>query len=219
MELLSVRLARVLAVVPIDELNPRGRALEPELTQGLVERYKFWKYPQAADDFDIQKGIRYEGGQWNGVSVDLLMYASFGIVIDTRSSTADSERILEDALAWESERFNQPNPLSKIMRKTYVSELYFTTDVSLNALHPMLNPLSERLTLAGEQQLKRRNQYEVVSISLHVDTTTTTNPPSALRIERMNEIPFEENKYYSVAPLSTEEHLQVLTDFEATLKS
>jgi hypothetical protein len=58
----------------------------------------------------------------------------------------------------------------------------------------------------------------VTGIFFGYDTTHTKPYAPIFTIERRADVPFVENKYFSTAPLPTDEHLKVLEDFEAALK-
>src|SRR5438105_15860751 len=100
MELLAVRLARFVTFFPTEELNPRCRSLGNDFLPAFIERYEFRKYPEKPDDFDGEKGMKFELGRWNDVAIIQLVLYNGGIVVDTKSSTEDSEAILKDALVW-----------------------------------------------------------------------------------------------------------------------
>src|SRR6266849_6431255 len=105
MQLAAVLLAMVLGLVETYDLNPRGVTFGPDLMAGIVQRFKFQKFPQKLDEMDEQKGIEFLEGTWNGINVMRLTIYSGAINIDTRSSTDDSKRIIHEALAWASEKF------------------------------------------------------------------------------------------------------------------
>jgi len=156
MELLSVRTARVLAFFPTGEINPRGRSLIHEVVPAFVERYKFVKYPQKFEEFDESKGVRFEGGVWNNLETTVVLYNN-GIQVDARSSTDDSELILEDALKWAADTFGLIYKPAMLTRKAYLSELDVACETPLDALNPKLNAfvdkLSKTVTLLISKQL------------------------------------------------------------------
>src|SRR6516225_4094068 len=105
MQLSAVILARVFAFIEPVDLNPRGRAHYPELVSAVVERYGFMKYPQVAQDFDETKGVQFEMGRDGEVTISSIQIYTQGIVVDTASSTDDSDRVLHEALLWLKAKF------------------------------------------------------------------------------------------------------------------
>jgi hypothetical protein len=218
MELLAVRLARILAFVSTEELNPRGLYVLPSLAQGLVERYGFLNYPQKNEDYDEQKGIKFEDGRWHNIAIDRVAIFSNGVAVDTRSSTDDSEKILNEAMAWAVDSFGLAYKPEMVTRRIFVSELVFSTKVSLNGLNPALKGLGDRIAKVILDTFGQKSASEVGGLAFTYDIQNAKIPIAPLRIERLEDTPFEENKFYSIAPLRTNQHIEFLNDFEAALK-
>lgn len=218
MKLLSIGLARSIWLFPVNDLNPRGRSLYPMLFAALVKKYEFQKFPKTADELNEQSGIKFERGVFwktpaEPIAVSLTIYHD-GIVADTRSSTTDSDAFLAEALAEASKEFKL-EPIQNIsVRKTYVGEVHVQTQHSLNLLNDKLGPFLHRLSTIpgfGEQH------FETTGISFGVDQWQQTKPVS-FRLERAINVPFSENRYYSIAPLPTDAHLRLLDDLETILR-
>ncbi len=218
MELLSVRTARVLAFFPTGEINPRGRSLIHEVVPAFVERYKFVKYPQKFEEFDESKGVRFEGGVWNNLETTVVLYNN-GIQVDARSSTDDSELILEDALKWAADTFGLIYKPAMLTRKAYLSELDVACETPLDALNPKLNAFVDKLSKTVGQWTGHTFDFKTVAFWLNFDTAFNKGPAGPMRIERLVDVPFSENKYYASAPLPTKTHLEFLEEFESILKA
>src|SRR6266403_4448955 len=98
MQLKAVLTARLLGFVELATLNPEGRIFFPNIISGIVERFSFQKFPTAPEHFDESKGIEFHDGQWDGVNVPKLVIYNNGFLVDTQSSTTDSEHILVASL-------------------------------------------------------------------------------------------------------------------------
>src|SRR5882757_9746592 len=105
MQLAAVTLARTLLFVESFDLNPRGKAYYPDIVQGLVEKCGFQKFPQKLEDFDENKGVEFLSGRWGDVTIEAVKIYGNGILLDTRVSTAESERIIGEALTWAASKF------------------------------------------------------------------------------------------------------------------
>src|ERR1700722_6994154 len=92
MQLSAVLLARVLLFVESFDLNPRGKAYYPDIVQRVVEKCGFLKFPQKVEDFDEDKGVEFLSGRWGDVTIEAMKIYRNGIAVDTRASTAESER-------------------------------------------------------------------------------------------------------------------------------
>jgi hypothetical protein len=213
MRLLSVNLARSIWLGSILEFNPRGKNLYAAIPL-LVASYKFKTFPSQAEIPDYSKGVKFEEGEFKNSEGDLiainLTIFTDGIVADTRSSTQDSDAFLLQVLTQLSEQFNLPHFEQIIRKKNYVSQLYVTTRMSLNLINPgfkeAVKYLSENLSVP----------FEIGGLSFWVDPSSTLQP-FQFSFERALNVPFAEKKYYTVAPLQTEKHIELLEKFETIL--
>lgn len=217
MKLLSVNLARSLWFIPTLELNPKGLNLYPVIIPLLLDTYKFKKYPLDKDVFDETAGVKFESGEFtsingNQIIINLTIFSD-GLMVDTRSSTKDSDAFLKEILTRLSETFNLPNYEQIIRRKGYNSQLYVNTNKSIEFLNPKLSEISEYLSNNVEGFDVK---YEAGGITFWPDQINA-NKPINFSFERVLNIPFSENKYFSAAPLETEKHLDLLDKLEPIL--
>lgn len=221
MKLLSVKQARSIWLINLIDLNPRGRNMLT-LIAGIVSKYKFAQFPSKPEELDLSKGVKFLWGtfqknQQHEINIDLTIYND-GLLADTRSSTEDSDAFLDEFLTYMVEEFDFV-PYQEVLRiKSYVSELFIRTDKPLNALNPKLEKFAKLITSLIEGHSHHPVAFETVGITFWTDQTITL-PPGPFRFERVSDIPFAENRYYSAAPLQTDAHLEVLMEFEKILSS
>jgi hypothetical protein len=215
MKLSAVTLARVLAFIETADLSSGANVFYPDLVAGIVEQFRFQKFPVKAEDFDEQKGVEFLGGQWEGVPVLKLVIYWNGFILDTESSTSESERIVEEALVWASGKFKLKYTSGMISRRRYLSNLTFYSDRNLLGLHPAI----PKLTSSLHEKIKERTgldlAYEVTRLDVDFARHEGQIPIAAFTIQRRGQTPFEENKYFSEAPLPTDIHINLLEQFEA----
>src|SRR5579863_937717 len=138
METSAIILARVIAFLDINDLNPRGAAYFPALVPLLVGRFKFQKYPQKAEDFDEGKGVSFEMGHTGNTTVDKLTVWPDGIGIDVRSSTTDAKNILDSSLTWLSNEGGLSYKSGMIRRWGFLSQITFFSDIDLVGVNPAI---------------------------------------------------------------------------------
>jgi hypothetical protein len=184
----------------------------------LVKRCNFQKFPREYGDLDEQKGVEFLEGKWGGITIERLAIYRNGIMLDTRSSTADSEKILGEALVWTAKEFGITYRPGMFKRKGYVSNLTFYSGVPLlSGLNRALTKLANRVGEATSQIVGENFSYEPIGISVQYDLIPMRQPVAPFTIQRRIETPFSENKYFSEAPLPTELHLTLLQEFENDL--
>ena len=219
MELLSVLQARAVAWIEPAELNPRAAVFYPDLVQALVARYNFQKFPQKLEDFDEAKGVTFAAGRLGNYVIDQLIIYTYGIVVDTRSSTQDSKRLLEEAFAWGSKELGLVYSPPMIKRWQYVSQVIFRSDVNLTEINPTIRTAARELTERICAITSERLSYELTALVIDYDQMARKHPLGRFSIQRRDNTPFSENKYFSEAPLQTDDHIALLERFETDLRS
>jgi hypothetical protein len=221
MKLLSVQRARSIWLINLVDLNPHGRNIF-SLIGPVIAKYKFVQFPTKPEELDLSKGINFVGGSFqkdsqNDIAIDLTIFND-GFLSDTRSSTEDSDAFLDEFFSWIAGEFGLVQYKEILRSRVYVSELWVKTDKSLNALNPKLENFSKRLTSLIVGHDHHPILFETYGISFWTNPTITL-PPGPFKFERAEGAPFNENRYYSAAPLQTDVHLAMLEELEDILTS
>ncbi|MGC2527723.1 MAG: hypothetical protein WA639_08240 [Candidatus Acidiferrum sp.] len=216
MQLAAVILARALLFVESFDLNPRGKAYYPDIVQGLVEKCGFQKFPQKLEDFDETKGVEFLGGKWGDVTIESVKIFNNGIMLDTRVSTAESERVIKETLGWAASQFGLVYSPKMITRRGYVSNLTFHSDVPIlgNDNSPVAK-LVQRVREAFSQTTGDKTLWGPTILTMNSEQIPRKPQHAPFTIQRRTETAFAEKKYFSEAPLPTNEHLALLEAFEA----
>jgi hypothetical protein len=214
MKLSAVILARVLAYIETFDLSPEGRIFWPDIVPELVRRYGFQKFPKTLEDFDESKGVEFLEGKIEGKVIQKLAIFNTLLVVETRSSTADSKRILEHALAWGAEKLGLNYAPGMIKRFAYVSNLTFYSDVPILSVNPAVINLAAKTSNAVSEIWQEPVQYEALNITIGHDPLARKYGIASFSITRRAEARFSENKYFSEAPLPTDVHLKMLEEYE-----
>jgi len=223
MELLSVVSARSLWFLDSREMNPRGRQFRPALINALAERYDFAKAPYddeaSPPNTKESPGFKFFDGAFTNydgieVMVNLTIFDD-GLFGETRSSTRDSEAFLDEVVAFAVKEFGLVFKPEMIVKKQFVSEIYVSPAQPLSRLNQKLEKIAATLTTA----LSTPNfpaRYEPAGLLFASDPALRADA-GLFRFERKADTPFSLNKFYSIAPLPTEGHLQVLNELERIL--
>lgn len=216
MELIAISLARLVAFLEIEGLDPRGRTSTPGGLKRIADRYSFAQAPQTFDEFNFEKGVNFSAGKLGDINIDKLTLFRDGLSIDTRSSSDDCEAVLADLLAGVQELHGVTIQPTRLM---HLSNIIFRSNLRLSSMHAALQLIADRVAKTVSEDFRQDVHFEPTLISLGTDTSLIGLKPSPFNIDRRANTPFSENTYFSAAPVGTSEHLELLQQFEAALGS
>ena len=217
MELASVVLARAIAWVEPIDLNPRGAVFYPELAKALVARYGFQKFPQKLEDFDEAKGVTFGAGRLGDTVIEQLIIYAYGIVLDTRVSTQESRRLLEEAFEWGHKELGLVYKPDMVKRWQYASQVTFRSTAPMMGTDSAISRLATSIAKSVADTTGENLKYDLAILSVDYDQLTRKHPLGRFSIQRRDNTPFSENKYFSDAPLATDIHRRLLEQFEKDL--
>lgn len=210
MKLLAVNSARAIWLVKTIFLNPKGRSLVPAIV-GLAGRYKFSKLPPAESLATQPLDMKFEGGVFTGVNgepiaINLSIYDD-GLIAETRASTEESDRFLNDALSWACEEYGLPHHSQLGVNKVYASELIVQLDLTNSIFGGKFAEFAARL----RRGISSNPQIPLEITGLHFGPDPSlTKKVAPFRVERLANVPFEREEYFSTAPVPTSEHVELL---------
>lgn len=216
MKNISIKLARSIWLCPIQDINPKGLRLDIILIPALLETYRFRTYPKTTEVHNLADGIKFGGGEFiiddeYPIDVSLTIYSD-GIVVDTRYSTSKSNAFVEhiDHILSPIEKIQSIK--STVREKLYLSQIYFSSEMSLETINPKMRTISEYLS----ENVESNKKFELGALSFWPDQYLNKNP-TPFTVERVAGEKFSENKYYSAAPLTTNKHLEIIEGLEKLL--
>jgi hypothetical protein len=217
MQIASVLLARYYGLVQIEDLNAGGTVYFPEIVAALVQRYGFMKYPIKPEEFDEEKGVEFLDGRAGKQVIDKIIILNSGIYLDTQTNTTVSERLWYELMDWSVETFGISFKREMVKRCAYVSNVTFYSDAPLLTVNPIFDEIGTLVTSEVEKNFGKRLDYEPAAVSITYDQLSTKIGPAAFTLQRREGVPFEENKYFSTAPLRTEVHLDLIEKWEKAM--
>jgi len=231
MKIIHVKLARSIWLFDLQDLNPSGKDVLEDLIAWIKDSYDFKIAPDpaalvagirtspAGQGSQGPSGIVFQRGHFQAreeifVEISSLTLYSDGIVIDTPASTLDGDQFAQDLLHSAAQEFALTYDKDSIRKRLYLSELIVRSDLSLDVVNPRLTAFSARI---GEAFLEgSKPQFRVAGVSFWSEP----NDAGAHRmftLERQLGKGFSERRYYSQAPLPTNEHVKLLEELEQTL--
>ncbi len=218
MKLAAIHGSKLTALVELVDLVPQGKVFLPDLLEAIALRCQFRKFPKEFGKDGTAPGAVFEIGIWNDQPISKLSIFNDGIVLETSSSTEDTESTLHEMLLWVKEEEGIQFEKETIKRKVFYSQIAVYFDVQPDWLHPILGELSATLSDAASKQVGLPMTYRTAGITLGPSTLIAKYPTAHFTFERRVDVPDSENKYFSGAPLRTYEHLALLEKFEKALR-
>jgi hypothetical protein len=216
MELLNVLKAQSTWLFDVNDLNPRGKFFLPEMLDWFRERYNFLKAPSSVTDLDETKGLAFKHGSFHLGSDQLVVEVTIyndGLLANSYSSTQATDIFLDDALCTAAQEFQLNYRDTMIRYKHHLSEVTARFDHSLMQLTPKLTAFAEKITAVHEHH----RIFEFTGILWGPDNSESAFKTPSFIVERKVGAPFSENRYYSKAPLHTDQHLALLGELDNLL--
>jgi|HubBroStandDraft_6_1064221.scaffolds.fasta_scaffold314734_2 hypothetical protein len=221
MRVLNVVTAASTWLFDIADLNPKGKSVFPEILEWIKDTYSFKEAPETAANLDENKGLTFKGGAFQAreevfVDVQLTIFND-GVVARSSSSTEDTDRFLENVISSAVTEYSLTFDPSMVRRRIYLSELNVRLDKPLVSINPKLTAFADKLSAMCSNTAP--THFELGGISFWTDSTFAVTKTSPFLIERKANAPFNENRFYTKAPLQTEQHIVILAELEAILIS
>ncbi len=207
--------ARSIWVFPINYLNPSGRQLMPAVEE-IIDRYSFLKSTPLAEVLGSEnKGLELKTGTFikqddAPIDVSLTIHDEW-LAADTRSSTEDSDMFIEDVLNFLSDNYGTVPHSELPINKRYLSEVYF----SLNKTPEFFSKSTNSFIKKSSSYINRDKvgNFEFMGFHLATDPGLSKNP-FFIRVERVFDVPFSENRFFSTGSIKTSEHIELLEGLE-----
>jgi hypothetical protein len=219
MQKISVGLARSIWLFDINELNPAGKSIFPDILVWLGEKYSFQTFPKSIADLDeTKKGYLFKTGVYQSdegaITVNFSIFGD-GVVAETWSSTENGDAFLEELLRSAAIKYGLAYKPDTIRVKQYISELTVQLDHALSDINPKITRFCE--TLNGIFARHHLAPFEMTGMIFAPDVLATSYKPPGLLIERKTGAAFTANRFWSKSPFTTREHLFALEEFEKLL--
>ncbi len=219
MNILYVGLARSIWLFDFNLLNPKGLSLQGVI-DGLKERYQFAKAPKNTLDLDERKALAFKSGTFvNSKGVPVVTAFTIyndGFAAETLASTNDSTEFLVEVEGWIKNEFGLVVP--QPVKKAYVGQIDFESDVALLAINPHLLELIKSIEDRYEPPDGKPRHFDFAGISFWTEDANLPLAPAILKVERKIGSPFSSNHYFSQTPLETQQHIELLHELEQLLR-
>lgn len=215
---LITRESKVWWLAHSDEIRATRGIFIADAVGRLAKEFQFAGVPTALPP--PNEGLTFREGRMQAddkqiVITELVIYND-GVTVRTSSTTEDCDLVLERALAIGAE-LGLRTPITSPVR-FYQSFLVFELSKSIDR---MING-HEKLFYLLEQSMHLSSSAHVASLMFSVDPDKLPKRiasinPTAFRIERRVDVPFDQNRYFSMANTSTGTHIAILEEIERSI--
>ncbi|HTT76779.1 MAG TPA: hypothetical protein VMF50_12470 [Candidatus Binataceae bacterium] len=189
----------------------------PDIVKEIKAKYGFLSAPKEEDlvPSDSPKGAEFKHGKLivdeRTIVIDRFAIFNDGLVVDTASSTDDTDLFLDDLAQWAKTAIPK---VSSSGPRYYVSQIEVKMK-PLEAYVPSFRPAGEKVTALLSTYGINVPRYEVSSVHLFFDQLGRIPPqPGQFFFERRANIPYDDNVWFSQAPVKTTDHVALLKGFE-----
>jgi hypothetical protein len=165
---------------------------------------------------------QFHFGRFGDISIEQINLTSIdqratSIGVLTKMSTDDGIAVSDDLLKWAANTYKLD--IKEIEPVFYHSQVEVTFDGSFAKLAG-LQILGARVSdFLRQYGFKEGPTYDLSGFSLHLDTVGYLGPvPTPFTLERRVGARFDENKFFSQAPLQTKDHERILGELESLLR-
>jgi hypothetical protein len=139
--------------------------------------------------------------------------------LDAADSTDLAQRALLGLLQWSKDEFGLRYSPGMISRWAFVSDVVFQTSFPLLArVNAPLNSIASKISDIVRGNLKEELEYQPIRFWLGHDPNKRKATIAPFSIEHRALSLFEENIFFSEAPIPTKDHLSLLAELEGSLE-
>ena len=212
MNLVSSESGQAIQPFSMDEVRPvRGGPFWPDVITEITRHYRFVSFPK---EFVPGKSARFETGVAVvgsvQIAVNVLEIYDDGVMV-TAVNTDDADLVIDEFMHWARTTFQFREPKSRSPR-IYFSRVVVELDEGLRVFFKNYDLCGTILA----QSMNTNRPMHVARLAFAADATPQST--TSWQIEARVNVPFEVNRYFSAAPLSTNAHLNMLDALEAAMK-
>ena len=209
MELINFDTSRVIHLISVT--RPGGQLYAPDLVRATAERYQFLKGP-TVDDL-IKREVKFSVGKFNDFQIQEFAVYSDGLIVTAAADTDILEAFIEDMLTWGENEFGF-TPIISVGKpeRHFESLLIIKSEVDLAKAMTISEEILTALNALSSSGRYIEAEFKPSGLAIDCDPqqVKAVRKPMSFGFERRLGISFEENVFYSKAPLRTKDHLDLL---------
>lgn len=222
MKIVSLESGRTTWLFPTEEILPLGGADGHQTVAAITSKYNFTHPPANPTTEDVEKnGLRFAGGQMilNDRIANIIEFVAFNDgIVAISTSTENAEAFLQDIYSFLVSEFAF-REITSAVKKVNLSTVVVEFETSLNAF---VRGYEREIDLIGKHLNSIDDTdfpVELARVDFVLNKDPEFRPPNMPRVtlEKRANTPFSQHRYFGVAPIHTEKHLEVLASIERNL--
>ena len=184
--------------------NQKGIFL-PNLVKRLRDEFKFVETPSRAEDYNLESGMTLKYGSFDGFLINSFKLYRSGMFVEGVCRTEPLDSMLDRIEALLRSEFSTTITPAVPVARVYSSQIEVTAVPGIQTGLEVLQAVRDQMTKAVRAYGIGVQDYQVGSFSLTSDPlkSATEAKPQRFLFERRANRPFEQNVYFSEAPLQT----------------
>ena len=194
-----------------------GQLYMPDMLDKIQQRYDFVESPNTLSDWNPQNGIKFKHGKFEDTAIAEFSLYRDGVIANASAPVEVIERFVDDAIKWTEQALQAKEisslPSVKLFDSQVVVQCAIDFGSTLKKIEVLGNNISSLLARYGTPT----KPYTISGIQLHNDVPDAgMYQCSKFTFERSIQTPFSQNLYFSIAPLRSKDHLDLLRLLERT---
>lgn len=206
------------SVVHFQAMDSPPNLFITDVVDELRRRYRFLEVPSKADEIDPEKGLRFALGKFEEATIEHFEVYNDALVARGPVATDVLDRFLEEISKWAVDELGITITTPQPVARASVSTLEVSSSLDLLKWINKLDAFREMLGSMVANQGFDFPPYEVASIAMHTDKEKALPlQPARFLLERRVGHPYEDNVFFSEAPVATADHKKLLDLLETLL--
>lgn len=193
-----------------------GQFYLPELVGALEKEFKFLEVPDVSSDIS---NLVFKHGKFKDFAVAQMSMHSDGLILRAQAPSSKLDELFNHLRKWAKKNFNVELVQTALSSPVYESHIVVQSDAPIAAFFKKFAKLGASL---DTKILAASRIHAKSSLSgFTIDTNSPSEPirPIPFKFERRIGTSPELGFYFSSAPIPTSDHLDLLQELEAAIKS
>lgn len=171
----------------------------------MGEHYHFLKSPVSYEDVNLDSGVSFFGGEWQGTAIEEVRIFLNGFLVATGEATDRCEAVFEDMMGWWQSELGLTFDSGMVNQKHYISQVVIRSAINLDSVNPAVTAVASEFF---------EKPTGIGAIDFYHQGNPDSTPVRFERVVQAHGIPVAWDEYWTQSPLPTSRHLEFVAAFE-----